>query len=190
MAKNTIRIGKLDAARRQLRTAISLWFNEGDPVAIHSLAFAAYEILHFISEKRDPNRRDLLFDTALVKDEYRRDWNQRVRRDANFFKHADRDGDSVIDFDPVSTEMFILFAITGRELCGEQASDEEQAFNWWLHIHRTDRLTERGKKVVADTFPVDALAQLRTVSKSEFFEAFLQARIIASRSRALPHPLA
>jgi hypothetical protein len=37
----TIRIGKLDAARRQLQAAIMLWFTEGDPVAIHTIASAA-----------------------------------------------------------------------------------------------------------------------------------------------------
>ena len=62
----TIRISKLEAARRQLRTAITLWFTGGDPVAIHSLAFAAYEILHAISEKRDPNRIDLIFDSVWI----------------------------------------------------------------------------------------------------------------------------
>ena len=36
-AVQKIRIGKLDAARRQLQAAITLWFNDGDPVAIHYL---------------------------------------------------------------------------------------------------------------------------------------------------------
>ncbi|MGY2811933.1 hypothetical protein [Bradyrhizobium sp. USDA 4506] len=119
MAKDTIRIIKLDEARRQLRTAITLWFNGGDPVAIHTLAFGAYEILHHLSEKRDPSRRDLIFGTLTVRDQFRRDWNQRVRKEANFFKHADRDGDSVIEFNPAFTEHFILFAIVARRLCGE-----------------------------------------------------------------------
>jgi hypothetical protein len=67
-------VSKLDAARRQLQTAIQLWFEERDPVAIHALAYAAYEIIHAISKRRNPNRRDLLFDSDLVKDEYRVLW--------------------------------------------------------------------------------------------------------------------
>jgi hypothetical protein len=43
-ADTKIVVTKLDAARRQLRTAIHLWFNDGDPVSIHALAFAAYEL--------------------------------------------------------------------------------------------------------------------------------------------------
>jgi hypothetical protein len=56
---STLRISKVDAAQRQLRTAIALWFNDGDPVATHALAFAAYEILHHVSEKGVQRRIDL-----------------------------------------------------------------------------------------------------------------------------------
>jgi len=112
----TITIGKLEAAQRQLRTAITLWFDDGDAVSVHTLAFAAYEIFHAVSEHRDPYRRDLLFDTLLIKDEFRRDWNKLVRREANFFKHGDRDAEAVIDFDPDLSEWFILYAIVARQL--------------------------------------------------------------------------
>src|SRR3954447_21828987 len=93
-----LKLTKVEAARRQLRTAIELWFAEGDPVSIHTLAFAAYEIFHFISKKRNPSRRDLVFDSRIVKDKYRKQWNDIIKREANFFKHADRDADGTIDF--------------------------------------------------------------------------------------------
>jgi hypothetical protein len=168
--ESAMRIGKLDAARRQLRTAITLWFNGGDPVSVHTLAFAAYEIIHAISEKRDPSRRDLLFDSALVKDEYRKEFNAMLKRHANFFKHANRDGDSVIDFNPELSKLFILFAITGRRLCGESASDEESAFLWWLQIHEADLLTEQGRKMIADRVPINDLHHIRLLPKHEFFK--------------------
>ena len=175
MAQNTIRIGKLEAARRQLRTAIKLWFRGGDPVATHTLAFAAYEILHHLSEKRDPNRRDLLFDTATIKDEYRKNWNQHVRKEANFFKHADQDGDSVIEFNPQVTEFFIVFAIAARELCGEAGTEEESVFSWWLRIHRPNLFSDEGAKLLAERMPVDGLDQIRMADKHEFFEQGLKA---------------
>jgi hypothetical protein len=155
MSDATIRLDKLDAARRQLRTAITLWFTDGDPVAVHTLAFAAYEIIHVISKKRNPHRRDLLFDTLVIKDEYRRDWNAQIKRDANFFKHADRDPDLVIEFQPYLSQLFILYSIIGRLVCGERASDEESAFWWWFQIENPESLTEKGKKFFADTFPVE-----------------------------------
>jgi hypothetical protein len=175
MSKHTIRIGKLEAARRQLRTAIKLWFTDGDPVVVHTLAFAAYEILHHLSEKRDPTRRDLLFDTATIKDEYRKEWNQFIRKEANFFKHADRDGDSVIDFNPRITEYFILFAIAGRQICGESGTDEESVFCWWIRINRPDILSDQGSQLLAKNLPVNGLKYIRETPKHEFFELSLKA---------------
>jgi hypothetical protein len=179
MNYETIRISKLEAARRQLRTAITLWFTGGDSVAIHSLAFAAYEILHAISEKRDPNRMDLIFDSAWIKDEHRRDWNQVIRKDANFFKHADRDGDSVIEFKPQTSEIFMLFAIYARELCGETSSEEERIFSWWLRINRPALSTEKGRVSLTKQLKVDEIKHLRTLSKHEFFDFFRELAALA-----------
>ena len=81
-------ITKIDAARRQLRTAIELWFADGDPISIHTLAAAAYQIIH------DLNRRnkgpDLLLDSKYIKDEKRREFVSLVKSTSNFMKHADR----------------------------------------------------------------------------------------------------
>ena len=177
-----IRVSKLDAARRQLRTAITLWFTEGDPVSVHTLAFAAYDVFHTVSKKRDPNRRDLLFDTDYIKDEYRRDWHDLIEKNAHFFKHADRDPDGVLDFNLANNEFFILFAIAGRQLCGESDSQEESDFMWWLSLHKPNLLTEAGRKMVSDHLPVDAIERARKLSKGEFFEAFRQARLIQNRT--------
>jgi hypothetical protein len=172
-----ITLSKLEAGSRQLRTAITLWFDEGDPVSVHALAFAAYEIFHTVSAHRDPNRRDLLFDSDWIKDEFRRDWNRHIRREANFFKHGDRDPEGSIDFNPDLTEWFILFATYARALCRAPQSDEETLFTWWLQINKPDILTEQGRKFVADHVPVDYLENIRTLSKSRFREAFRQANL-------------
>jgi hypothetical protein len=44
--ESKIKITKMDAAKRQVRTAIKLWFMEEDPVSIHTLVSAAHEIIH------------------------------------------------------------------------------------------------------------------------------------------------
>ena len=40
-----IKVNKLEAARRQIGTAIELWFSGGDPISIHTLIGAASQIL-------------------------------------------------------------------------------------------------------------------------------------------------
>jgi hypothetical protein len=170
MAKDTIRISKCDAAKRQLRTAITIWFSNGDPVAVHTLAFAAYEVLHAICLKRDPNRNPvLLFDCPLIEEERRREWNQLMRKEANFFKHADRDGDSVIEFKPEVSLFFIFFAIVARDDCGEPDSEEESAFIVWLRINRPKMFSEEGRKYFKHRSKGHNVAQLRALTKSQFF---------------------
>jgi hypothetical protein len=105
----SVTISKVDAAHRQLRTAITLWFTESDPVSTHALVFAAYEVLHTVSKKRTPSRRDLLFDSDRIKDEYRSDFNKLIKKHAYFFKHADREPEGIIEFNPNVNEMFIFF---------------------------------------------------------------------------------
>jgi hypothetical protein len=64
----SLTVSKLEAARRQLSTAINLWSVNGDAVSIHTLAHASYEIIHAVSKNRNPYRRDLLFDSLVVED--------------------------------------------------------------------------------------------------------------------------
>jgi hypothetical protein len=168
-------IGKLDAARRQLHAAIREWFCGGDPVVIHTLACAAYEIIHDISLKRNPNRSDLLFDSDHIKDEYRRDWKDLLRKPANFFKHADRDGDSVIEFNPKQSDGFILFSIRGVSLCGERFNTAESAWMMWLQIQHPRHLTEKGRKLFADNIPIDSLEYTRSMAPAEFFREYCKA---------------
>jgi hypothetical protein len=181
MSDSTGELSKLDAAHRQFRTAITLWFDGGDPVSVHTLAFAAYEIFHSVSEHRNPYRRDLIFDTFVIKDEYRREWNAHVRRHANFFKHADRDPGATIYFDPKLSETFILYATVGRQLCGEEQSEEESAFLWWFQINRPEMLTEQGRTLVADRIPVEYLQHIRALTKNQFLKGFRLARLAGKR---------
>jgi hypothetical protein len=180
--QSAIRISKLDAAKRQLQTAITMWFNGGDPVSTHTLAYAAYEIAHAISKKRDPNRPTLLFDTDEIKPEYRKQYAHWLKTHANFFKHADRDSEGAfVDLRPEMTEMFILFAVIGLELCGESRTPEEAAFSLWYHVHKTHILREDRRKLFEKSVPVDTIAKVRQVPKGQFLETFFQAQAIFKR---------
>jgi len=171
-----IKVPKLDAARRQLNMAIKLWFNGEDPVAIHTLAFAAYEVLHVISKKRNPYRQDLLFDSDLIKDEYRKDWNDFIKKPGNFFKHAKNDADETIEFDPMLSELFLLFAIAAVGSCRELPNDEESVFTLWLAFHMPNILTEEGRKLYIDRFSVDELEKIKSIPKRDFFETAMSMR--------------
>jgi hypothetical protein len=45
-----LRVNKLDAARRQIDTAICMLFAEDDPVAVHTLVCAGWQVLRDLCE--------------------------------------------------------------------------------------------------------------------------------------------
>jgi hypothetical protein len=162
-------ISKLDAAREQIRTAILIWFNEGSTIAIHTLAAAAHEIVHALYVKK--GLVDLLLDTDLVKPQYRSYWIGKVREDANFFKHADRDPDALLEFDPFVSEAHIVFALLGLRRMGEVLGIEEDIFMKWEALHRPELMRE---DIYAEVLP-EAVEKLRLLSKQQFLEVFLRA---------------
>ena len=167
----SIQLGKIDVARRHLQTAINLWFAGGEPVSIHLLAYSAYEIIHAISKKRNPGRTELIFDSKVT-EEQRAEFNIWLKSHANFFKHANKDGDAVIDFQPALSELFLFFACYGLAQCGEAANKEELAIMYWFMIHKPHLLTDTGAKFFAEKIPIVSLEHIRSLDKREFLEAY------------------
>jgi len=164
------KVTKLDAAQRQLRTAILLWFSGGDPISIHSLAYAAYEVIHAISKRHNPQRRDLLFDSRFIREEARSEFNKLLKMHANFFKHANRDANDTIEFSPMISETFILHGILGLDACSMPKSDEEVAFASWLFLHDIELLTQEGREMFANIISIDDFNEMRRMSKPQFLE--------------------
>ena len=163
-----ITITKLDAARRQVRSAIELWFAEGDPVSILTLSYAGYEVIHRLYRKQ--GLRDLLYDTSIIKDEYRRDFTKLLKTAPNFFKHANReDAKETISFTATTGDLFLVMSLVGLQRMGEPLNDLERAFQLWFAIHYPDEgftkaLTDKG-------IPVDeARGALAVLTKSGFLE--------------------
>lgn len=133
--KPKIQISKLDAAKRQLETAVKLYFNDLDPVSIHTLSFAAHSILSDLNKKSSGTPFILDF-INLVKKEYRSEVRKKVNNAKNFFKHADRDPYSNIEF-YVELNEFILFdACEGYQiLTNEKVPPFIIYRGWFNYIH-------------------------------------------------------
>ncbi|KRQ01293.1 hypothetical protein AOQ73_18230 [Bradyrhizobium pachyrhizi] len=107
----TASVTNIEAGHRQLRTAIDLFFREGDAVSVHTLAAAAREIFEKHCEKQGLGG---LFDfpthaPAVV--DLRQAWTV-MNAARNFFKHpADRVEDS-IPFDDSENDAQIYIACT------------------------------------------------------------------------------
>ena len=133
-----IQISKLDAARAQLETAIQLYFTNENEVAVHTLATAAHQVFHDVSKKRGgpPSIRGFQF----VRPGFEKEWRQTVTAEQNFFKHADRDPDEVLEFMPRKT---LAFMIDGCQLYRSLATDWPplfKLFTVWMAIIRKPEL--------------------------------------------------
>lgn len=164
-----ISLTKLDVAQRQLRTALELWFADGDPVSIHTLVYAAHEIIHRLY--RNSGGKDLLFDTSVIKDECRSEFAKLIKEDANFFKHPDKDLHETRQFNPLSNDLFLIMSATGMQRMGK-AGDVESAFMFWLYLHHSTWFPEDAAE---ERIPVERLNKMRNFNKHEFLQAFLAA---------------
>ena len=177
MTKNEskkIRVSKLDAARRQLDCAIELWFTDKDDVSIHTLAAAAHQIIHDINKKK--GGQELLFDSIVIKDEYRSEFVAFVKKNLSFFKHADKDAKGITEFVPMGSILFMFFSAVGLQQLDESLNDVEAIFVLWLAVHHPNWIREAYRKKIEQTAPVQHLKEIRGLSKQEFFTGCLRAR--------------
>ncbi len=106
-------VSKIEAAKRLLVMATTMYFDEADTVAIHTLVTAAYNVIHDISEKSGsfpPMLKDDFIDCFEAgKKHVIKKW---LNSWETFFKHANRDPDpnGTIEFDPEVTEILLCDA--------------------------------------------------------------------------------
>ena len=103
-----LKVTKFDAVRRQLDAAIRLYFGEDDPVAIHTLTAAAHQLLSDLNQASSgaPTLKDTIL--SHVRPDKRDDARRLLSAASNFFKHADRDPHTVLEFLPSQTEILLL----------------------------------------------------------------------------------
>ena len=164
--KTGIAITKIDAARRQLDTAIDLWFREGDPVSIHTLASAARRIVLDLCGHRGIHLG--LFDPSFLPKGKEQEYKNMLRKAETFFKHAKDDPHNSIRFNPKFTEVYLLdaadsfFRLTGSNTLLMTA--------FWLRVFLFNP-----KILTRDLVPMVPEAdriKLKKLSRKEFFVAF------------------
>ena len=127
-------ITKVNAGCRQLETAILLYFNNGDDVAIHTLACNAREIFERQCERRGKPRmfnRISQNHSELVSNEL---WNV-LNAARNFFKHLNpkEDVDASIEFNPDDNKMTIYIAAHDcASLLGDAVPVTVKRYLLWL----------------------------------------------------------
>jgi hypothetical protein len=140
---------KLEAAKRQLETAIRLYFEDSDPVSIHTLTAAAYQVIEDLDSKRRSTGtivKDQLVDYLTREDS--QILRHKIREAENLFKQADRDPDATLPFRPRKTELRLVDAcLKYRELTDENVALFTLFVAWYLARSDFTLLGEFGKQL-------------------------------------------
>lgn len=121
---------KPDAAVRQLDVAIGLLFTDGDPLAVRTLAGAAYGIFADLAEHQKQGsswRTKMVEDAGLSEKEGIRILNAAQ----NYLKHADRDPNSSLEFEEEENDHLIFIASIECAGISYPLSYSIQAFQVW-----------------------------------------------------------
>ena len=110
-------ISKLDAAKRQLEMALNLFFRNGDPVSIHTLVNASQQILQDICNTQGVQGIKVRI-MDMVREDKKKEFLIKINAPRNFFKHADKDPDGIIDlYNPYTGNSCDYASILYLELC-------------------------------------------------------------------------
>jgi hypothetical protein len=127
-----LRLTKFDVAERQLLQAIKLFFNEEDPVSIHTLSESASQVLYDIGQ--DHGVFSIARDTDLIVPERKKEWLAAVFKSRNFFKHADKDPNGVHEFKEEFNDMSLMDAVNMYGTLKKCWTPETIVFNTWFGL--------------------------------------------------------
>ncbi|WP_233862952.1 hypothetical protein [Paraburkholderia adhaesiva] len=137
-----MRVTKLDAARRQLITAIRLFFDGGDGVSVYSLASNAWEVIDVLCtsagvESFSKQARENLPAGQTLKYYV----NEPCR---NFFKHAAQDPnpDSSVELRESNVAAILFLAVEDYIRLRQGGPVEAQVFQVWFIAVFPEKVTE------------------------------------------------
>jgi hypothetical protein len=135
---DAIPITKIETVRRELETAIKLYFYQGDEVSVHVLTCAAHEILRQIGKASGTS--SIIFDarTAPVAENLRAEVHAVLTDDYHFFKHAGSDPNETLHFNPAVTLYFLFDAVNAYCLLTKSMPDNFSILKSWVMIRRPD----------------------------------------------------
>lgn len=161
-------VDKIEASRRQIDTAIWLWFNYGDTVSIHTLTDAAFGILDQYYQSQKWGRPMPFDDDPGKSTDEQRKWRDKVREAGTFGKHARHDHDLAYEYNPIFIEAYITFAITAHaRLENVGPGSLQTVFSFWFWFHYPEHV-ERAP-VLPHGFDVE---HCRKLSRGEFLQEF------------------
>ena len=124
-------ITKLEAAERQLRVAIRLFFEDVDLLAVQALVAGTHEVLSRLSGG-SVGGSQLIKNSKFIRPERRKEWVGLVNAVPNFLKHAGKDPDASIEFFPETVQFWIYDCILMHDMITQPHLRESILFMLWF----------------------------------------------------------
>lgn len=141
-------ITKLEAARRHLDEAIKLFFEDRDPLTIHTLAAAAQGTLRDIAKATGAKHLSILHDHPGIPENRRKDLVKALNAPRNFFKHADKDPQGILEFDEsVNVDTLLDAVLLYWTVSGEYLSSANVFMGWFTTKHPEMRDAISGNQI-------------------------------------------
>ena len=167
-----LRLSKIDAARRQIESAIWLWFLDADIVSVHTLTAAAHRILTDLAEQRGVN--PLPFTKAYLPTRHEKEASRRFRDAEAFFKHAKNA--ETYGFDEIWIELYLFDAVMAYAHLfdnNDSGSALMSTFVVRFGVQRPDLFAPNVFPLLEDMFDKSFnIERLQNLSKIEFLKEF------------------
>jgi hypothetical protein len=132
------RLSKLDAAKRQIQTAIDLYFLHGDMVSVMTLAGAAEEICGNLLARHGKQNILAIMSAEAEKQGFQftnKELYNRASSMRNALKHAKDPSEDVFIFDDEAAVFMLIRAVINYQLLGQPLSEEMEKFIVWVRTH-------------------------------------------------------
>ena len=144
-----INVSKLDVAKRQLETAITLFLTNSDPISIHALSAAANEVLGKLIKKQ--NLTPSIITEGIekfIKPEKKQEFFKKIKEAPNFFKHADKDADEIYKFHFKTSEYLLFDACIMYEILTKEKTPLVFVFYIWFYSAHSNILLNKGTETL------------------------------------------
>ncbi|MCQ8180606.1 hypothetical protein NP603_05770 [Methylomonas sp. SURF-1] len=136
---NPVWIDKTDVAERQIIEAVRLFFENRDPVVIHTIICSAHQIL--VDVGQDCGVSSAIKNPEGLSREQFREHIRAVNSPYNFFKHADKDPKGKLNIAPIHrfSSDFILDAILMFQgIAGSLPLEAKVFWAWFVDTYPED----------------------------------------------------
>ena len=166
-------VGKFEAAEEQLITAIDLFFKNKSEISVHTLARAAHEIFDKLCEHKNLQRGVVYEGMRGISDEKKKLVFNKINEAKNFFKHANKDPEAKITWNPELSTYYIWDAISLYSRLNNPRIPpyEILIFSVWFRV-QNNHLWNTSSEL--DALIPDAKVELANIDKTSFYDFFLE----------------